>query len=58
LKRQKSGRDGPEEPAARYRLEVTSAAATVKKKSGVLSLMFVDDADIEDIDPKLLKDRL
>jgi hypothetical protein len=28
------------------------------KKSGVLSLMFVRDADIEDIEPKLLKDTL
>jgi hypothetical protein len=28
------------------------------KKSGVLSLMFVHDADIEGIEPQLLKDKL
>jgi len=59
LGRQAPGRGGLEGPASRYCLEVTMCTAALKaKKSGVLSLMFVHDAYIDNIEIKLLKDKL
>jgi hypothetical protein len=53
-----TGQDGLEEPNARYRLELTVCGGREGKKSGVLAVMFVHDADIEHIEPELVKDKL